>query len=129
MSRQTQRQVRTQQVRQQADRLWIGLTQAWRQAVVLSRPVTQDILTDVKKGILWSDHKMNDWLKGRTTRSNRNLIKTSIRVGIAIVALLLIQVTVLVLLALTIGLGIKSVVRLNQLPTVNDERYDDYQDP
>lgn len=97
--------------------------------MVFSRPVTQDILADVKKGILWSDRKMNDWLQGRTTRSNRNLIKTCIRVGIAIVALLFVQVTVLVLVALVIGLGIKSVVRLNQLPTVNDERYDDYQDP
>jgi hypothetical protein len=89
--------------------------------VVLGRPVSQDILADYKRGILWSDRKMNEWLKGRTTRSNRNLVKTCIRVGLAIVALIFVQVTVLVLLALTVALAVKSVVRLNQLPTVNDE--------
>ncbi len=88
---------------------------------VLARPVSQDILADYKRGILWSDRKMNDWLKGRTTRSNRNLVKTCIRVGVAVVALLFVQATVLVLVAVTIALAIKSVIRLNQLPTVNDE--------
>lgn len=88
---------------------------------MLARPVSQDILADYKRGILWSDRRMNQWLKDRTTRSNRNLIKTCIRVGVAIVALLFVQVTVLALVAMTMALAIKSVIRLNQLPTVNDE--------
>lgn len=111
----------SQRFRQQADRLGIRLSRLWRQMAVLARPVSQDILADYKRGILWSDRKMNDWLKGRTTRSNRNLVKTCIRVGVAVVALLFVQATVLVLVAVTIALAIKSVIRLNQLPTVNDE--------
>jgi hypothetical protein len=121
MARRPPQFVSSQRFRQQADRLGIRLARLWRQMVVLTRPVSRDILADYKRGILWSDHKMNEWLKGRTTRSNRNLVKTCIRVGLAIVALIFVQVTVLVILAVTIALAVKSVIRLNQLPTVNDE--------
>lgn len=118
----------TQQARQQADRLGLWLTQTWRQAVLLSRPVAADVVADCKVGILWSDRQMDQWLRGRTTRSNRRLIKTCARVGLAIIALLLVQLTVLLLLTVIVSLSVKSLIRLNSLPKVEERRFQDPDD-